>query len=156
MDRNEAKNSIIVENLYPHLKITREKFPRLLVTRKILNKKDEYFGAFLPETGLRIWLGLLNKIFRLRSCEIKIDGDFPQPCRMFYEKRCVAPCVAEICTKQEYAEYVAVLHLFLSGDEQKYTAFLENKIGELAENLEFEKAAKWRDILISSQKLFAD
>ncbi|MEP7038774.1 MAG: UvrB/UvrC motif-containing protein, partial [Acidobacteriota bacterium] len=152
----EAKNSIIVENLYPHLKITKEKFPRLLVTRKILSKKDDCFGAFLPETGVRIWLGLLNKIFRLRSCEIKIDGEFPQPCRMFYEKRCVAPCVAEICSREEYAEYVAALRLFLSGDEQKYTEFLENKIGELAENLEYEKAAKWRDVLVNSQKLFAD
>lgn len=143
-------------SLYPHLKITDEKFPRLLVTRKFLNKKDEYFGAFLPETGVRIWLGLLNKIFRLRSCEIKIDGDFPQPCRMFYEKRCVAPCVAEICTKTEYDEYVEVLRLFLRGSETKYAKFLETKISALAENLEFEKAAKWRDVLINSQKIFAD
>ncbi len=95
--------------LYPHLKITEEKFPRLLVTRVITDEKGEYFGAFLPETGVRIWLGMLNKIFRLRSCEIKIDGNFPQPCQMFYAKRCVAPCVAEICTKDEYAEYVEAL-----------------------------------------------
>ncbi len=156
MNRNEAKNSIIVERLYPHLKITKEKFPRLLVTRKITTKKDEYFGAFLPETGVRILIGMLNKIFRLRSCEIKIKGDFPQPCAMFYEKRCVAPCVAEICSGEEYAEYVETLRQFLSGDEYKFTEYLSGKINQLAENLDFEKAAKWRDILVNSQKLFAD
>ena len=143
-------------NLYPHLKITREKFPRLLVTRKILNEKDEYFGAFLPETGVRIWLGLLNKIFRLRSCEIKINGDFTQPCAMYFAKRCIAPCVAEICMEEDYTENVAALRRFLNGDETELTSFLENKINVLSENLEFEKAAKWRDVLIGSQKIFAD
>ena len=150
------ENSIVVENLYPHLKITREKFPRLLVTRRILNEKDDYYGAFLPETGVRILLGMLNKIFRLRSCEIKIDGDFPQPCQMFYEKRCLAPCVAEICSKEEYAEYVEVLNLFLSGNETEFARFLENKISEISENLEYEKAVKWRDILVDSQKISAN
>ncbi len=152
----KSEKSIVVENLYPHLKITREKFPRLLVTRRILNAKDDYFGAFLPETGVRIWLGILNKMFRLRSCEIKIDGDFSQPCAMFYEKRCLAPCVAEICSKEEYAEYVEVLKLFLSGSEAEFVRFLENKISELSENLEFEKAVKWRDILVDSQKISAN
>ena len=152
----KSENSVVVENLYPHLKITKEKFPRLLVTRRITNEKDEYFGAFLPETGVRIWLGLLNKIFRLRSCEIKIDGDFPQPCQMFYAKRCVAPCVAEICAESEYVEYVEALRLFLSGRETELVEFLESKIGELAESLKFEKAAKWRDVLVNSQKFFTD
>ncbi len=139
---------------YPHLKITREKFPRLLVTRKISADGAEYFGAFLPETGVRILLGLLNKIFRLRSCEIKIDGSFPQPCQMYFSKRCTAPCVAEICTESEYADYVEVLRRFLSGNDLSLTEFLENKIAGFAENLEFEKAAKWRDILIKSQEIF--
>ena len=149
-------NFNVVENLYPHLKITREKFPRLLVTRRILNEKDDYFGAFLPETGVRILLGMLNKIFRLRSCEIKIDGDFSQPCAMFYEKRCFAPCVSEICSKEEYAEYVEVLKLFLSGNETEFVRFLENKIFKLSENLEFEKAVKWRDMLVDSQKILGN
>lgn len=150
------ENSIVVENFYPHLKITKEKFPRLLVTRRVLNEKDEYFGAFLPETGVRILLGMLNKIFRLRSCEIEINGDFPQPCAMFYEKRCVAPCVAEICSAEEYSEYVEVLRLFLNGNEGKFNEFLTDKIEKLSENLEFEKAVKWRDLLINSQNILAN
>lgn len=146
----------MIGSLYPHLKLTNEKFPRMLVTRRVLNVRDTYFGAFLPETGVRIWLGSLNKIFRLRSCEIDIDGNFPQPCQMFYSKRCVAPCVSEICTKASYDEYVTAMRLFLSGSERSFTVFLESKIDKLSEDLDFEEAAKWRDILISAQKIFAD
>ncbi len=81
---------------------------------------------------------------------------FRSRARCFTRKDVSRRVCAEICTKNEYAEYVAALRLFLSGDEAKFADFLESKIGEFAENLEFEKAAKWRDILINSQKIFAD
>lgn len=149
--------SINQQALYPHLKITREKFPRLLVTRKILSEQDEYFGAFLPRTGVRIWIYVLNKLFRLRSCELDIrGGDLPAPCAMFAEKRCLAPCVENLCDAEEYAETVDFLRLFLARNENGLEKTLKTKIEKLAENLEFEKASRWRDLLNSAQKIFAD
>jgi excinuclease ABC subunit C len=149
--------SIDEQTLYPHLKITNEKFPRLLVTRRILNETDEYFGAFLPRTGVRIWLYALSKLFRLRSCELDIrGGDLPEPCAMFAEKRCLAPCVENLCDFDEYAETVALLRLFLTRNESDLEKYLTAKIENLAENLEFEKASRRRDLLNSVKSIFAD
>lgn len=161
MNKNTAKNadsnfSETDETYYPHLKITAENFPKLLVTRKVLNKRDFYFGAFLPKTSLRIWLYHLNKIFKLRSCQIEIDGDFSQPCQMFFTKKCAAPCVASLCSKTDYDDCVTALKLFLAGESQDFENFIIGKIDEFSESFEFEKAAVWRDIRRESQTLLSD
>ncbi|HEY0426307.1 MAG TPA: excinuclease ABC subunit UvrC [Pyrinomonadaceae bacterium] len=145
------------KTIYPHLKITREKFPRLLVTRRILSEQDEYFGAFLPITGVRIWLYVLSRLFRLRSCELDIrGGDLPAPCPMFAEKRCLAPCVENLCEPEEYAEAVDLLRLFLMKNKSDLEKILRRKIENLAENLEFEKAVRLRDLTKAIQDIFAN
>lgn len=146
-------DSIADHGLYPHLKITHETYPRLLATRKILDKKDEYFGAFLPVTSLRVWLYHLNKTFGLRSCDLALDGNFPQPCALYFTKKCVAPCVKALCSLDEYLEHVEALRLFLGDDRSAYENLIVGKIEAFAENLEFEKAAHWRDIWERSQML---
>jgi excinuclease ABC subunit C len=149
--------SIHEQTLYPHLKITNEKFPRLLVTQRILNEQDEYFGAFLPRTGVRIWLYVLNKLFRLRSCQFDIrGGDFQTSCRMFAEKRCQAPCVEEFSDAKKYAEKVDLLRLFLARNEVELQKTLKAKIENLAERLEFEEAGQWRDLLNLIENVFAN
>lgn len=143
--------------LYPHLKVTGEKFPRLLVTRKVLDERDEYFGAFLPRTGVRMWLYVLNRLFRLRSCELDIrGGDLPAPCSMHAEKRCHAPCVENLCDPREYAECVELLRFFLMKDEFEIEKKLTSKIEQMAEDLEFEKAGRTRDLLNAIREVFAD
>src|SRR3954467_14878596 len=89
---------------YPHLMITREAFPRILATRAIDDDDGQYFGAFLTRTAVRILIDYLNRRFRLRSCDIAIDGTFPMPCTQFYRRRCLAPCVAKLCSPEKYAE----------------------------------------------------
>ncbi|MEO6334005.1 MAG: hypothetical protein ABIO91_03405, partial [Pyrinomonadaceae bacterium] len=63
--------------VYPHIKLTNEHFPRALATRILKDDGDEYFGAFLNRTSVRILLDFLNRVFKLRSCTIAIDGTFP-------------------------------------------------------------------------------
>ncbi len=127
--------SLVEQKLYPHLKITREEFPRLLVTRKIETDEADYFGAFLPETGVRFLLDFLNRAFRLRNCTIPIDGNFPVPCTQFYEKQCVAPCVKNICDKPAYVEFAQLVRLFLEDKEGNLEKLLNQKIESAAENL---------------------
>jgi excinuclease ABC subunit C len=146
-------DSVPAHGLYPHLKITGEEYPRLLATRKILDEKDEYFGAFLPVTALRVWLYHLNKIFGLRGCDLLLDGNFPQPCALYFTKKCLGPCVSELCSRDEYLEHVQALRLFLKDASQDYEEFVVGKINGYAEDLEFEKAAHWRDIWENSQIL---
>lgn len=153
-ENNEQPSLSVIEDVYyPHLKITNENFPRLLSTRKFLNSKDKYFGAFLPKTAFRIWFHRLNKIFRLRSCQLEIDGGFPNPCQMFFTKKCVAPCVAAICSKSEYDDYAAALQLYLSDRKNEFETLVVGKIDRFSEDLEFEKAARWRDIWRESYDL---
>ena len=151
MRQNNQKTSdqfpLAEQRLYPHLKITGEEFPRLLVTRKIEDDKAEYFGAFLPETGVRFLLDFLNRNFRLRTCTIKIDGKFSVPCPQFYAKRCVAPCVESLCDENEYAETVELLRLFLQKRREELKEILTAKIEKHAADLDFEIASEWRDRL---------
>jgi excinuclease ABC subunit C len=146
--------SLADERLYPHLKLTNEKFPRLLVTRKTENDGAEYFGAFLPETGVRFLIDFLNKTFRLRTCEIEIDGQFDVPCTQFYRQRCVAPCVASLCDEKKYNEQVELVRLFLRREqtelEKRFLRIIEN----YAEDLNYEKAREWRDHWLTVEKIF--
>ncbi len=148
--------SLANQKLYPHLKITSEKFSRLLVTRRIENDGAEYFGAFLSETRVRFLLDFLNRVFRLRNCTVAIDGNFPLPCTMFYEKRCVAPCVEDICNKNLYDEFVELVRLFLEDKRENLQTVLLEKIQLAAKILDFEKAAYWRDILFKAQSAWSE
>lgn len=139
--------SLSGQRLYPYLKITNERFPRLLVTRKIETDGAEYFGAFLPETGVRFFINFLNKLFKLRTCTIEIDGNFNVPCPQFYAKRCLAPCVENLCYEKEYLESVEFLRLFLERRKDILSEKILDKIEKFAEDFDFETAAEWRDKL---------
>lgn len=154
--KNKNPNfSLSGQRLYPYLKLTRERFPRLLVTRCIENDDAEYFGAFLPETGVRFLVDFLNKTFRLRACEIDVNGSFNVPCTQFYRRRCVAPCVANLCGDEKYNERVSLVRLFLERNigalEKKYFA----KIEALAENFNYERAARVRDEWLEIEKILS-
>lgn len=142
--------------LYPHLKITNETFPRILGTRRDEEDGAEYFGAFLTKTSGRILIDFLNREFRLRSCDIQIDGSFPVPCTQFYSKRCLAPCVSAICSRDEYLEQVNLVRLFLANQRGLLTREIGNRISKLAEEFEFEAAAEWRDLLLSLEKWWSN
>lgn len=145
--KSENNLSLSDQRLYPHLKITGEKFSRLLVTRKIENDSAEYFGAFLPETSVRFFINFLNKLFKLRTCTIEIDGNFDVPCPQFYAKRCLAPCVRNLCDEEKYLESVELLRLFLERRKDVLNEKILEKIDSFSQNFDFESAAQWRDKL---------
>ncbi|MEO6588459.1 MAG: hypothetical protein ABIP06_03935 [Pyrinomonadaceae bacterium] len=157
MKGESVKNSSLRlggQSLYPYLKITDEKFPRLLVTKKIENDDAEYYGAFLPETGVRFFINFLNKLFKLRTCTIELDGNFDVPCPQFYAKRCLAPCVENICGETEYSESVELLRLFLKRQNGILQEKFLDKIEKLSEDLDFETALLWRDKLTAIEKFW--
>lgn len=127
---------------YPFLKITRERFPRLLATRRPDKnlQNDKIFGAFLPVVAVRYLFDLIQRIFRLRTCELDIDGSFDAPCPEYFLHRCLAPCVREICDEKKYAEAVEEVELFLEGRKENLFHVLDREIEVLSRNLEFEKA----------------
>ncbi len=142
---------------YPHLKITREDFPRILATRRIEEDDDaEYFGAFLSRTAVRILIDFVNRVFRLRSCEIEIDGSFTVPCTQYYHKRCVGPCVERLCSRDEYTQMTAFARLFIANQRGLFGSSIRRLIARYSEELDFEKAARYRDILVAVEKYWSN
>jgi excinuclease ABC subunit C len=148
--------SIANQPVYPHIKLTSEPFPRALATRIVDDDGDEYFGAFLNRTSVRILIDFLNKTFRLRTCTIEIDGGFRVPCTQYYSKRCIAPCVANLCDHATYIEMVDLVRLFLRNDRELFLAAITKKIERAAEELDFETAAFYRDILQAVELFWAN
>ena len=131
---------------YPHIKVTREPFPKAVITRKIQKDGASYYGPLLPASLARKTLDLINRAFQLRTCDIEIDGKLPRPCLEFHLKRCLAPCVKELCKPDEYAEAVRDVKLLLEGKNKQLADELEQRMWQFAERENYELAAKYRDL----------
>src|SRR5882672_537343 len=93
---------------YPYLQLTTsEAFPRMLVARHVERGGDFYAGPFLPAKLARRTMGLAHRLFGIRSCNEVITGARGRPCLEYDIKRCIAPCVAEICSQEQYGVAVA-------------------------------------------------
>ena len=131
---------------YPHLKLTNEPYPKVVVTRKIVRDGSSYYGPFLPATLARNTLNLVNRAFQLRTCEIEIDGKLPRPCLEYHLKRCLGPCVKGLCTQDEYQEAAADVKILLEGKNKELAKDLEQRMWHYSENGQYELAAKFRDL----------
>src|ERR671915_1490973 len=101
---------------YPYLQLTTtEAFPRVLIARSAERDGNIYAGPFLPAKFARRTMGLTHKIFGIRSCNEVITGFRSRPCLEHDIGRCLAPCVATVCTEERYAVAVADTKLFLEG-----------------------------------------
>lgn len=131
---------------YPYLCITlSEDFPRVIVTRRIKQDRNRYFGPYADAASMRESLILIRKIFKIRGCNKKVSvDDQDKPCLNYHMKQCEAPCSGRI-TKEEYLELVKDVSSFLEGHQETLAAHLESEMVSAAENLEFERAAKYRD-----------
>ena len=138
---------------YPHIKITAERAPRATIARKILKDGAHYYGPFLP-VGLA-WntLDLINKNFQLRTCTMEIDGKADRPCLEYHIKRCLGPCVKQLCTLEQYDEAVRDVDLLLQGKTSDLAADLKRRMEQASDELRFEGAARYRDQIKTIQKL---
>jgi excinuclease ABC subunit C len=131
---------------YPHLKMTNEPFPKVVITRKILRDGASYYGPFLPANLARKTLDLINRTFQMRTCEIEIDGKLPRPCLEYHLKRCLGPCVKGLCTQDEYSQAARDVKLLLEGKNKELAAEMEQRMWHYAQTEKYELAAKYRDL----------
>jgi excinuclease ABC subunit C len=139
---------------YPFLRLTTsEAFPRVLVARSVENNADFYAGPFLPAKLGRRTMTLAHRIFGIRSCNEVITGTRPRPCLEYDIKRCLAPCVAEICTQERYGEAVVSTRLLLEGRNDELVETLRARMEDASRGERFEEAAQLRDAMRTVQTL---
>jgi excinuclease ABC subunit C len=141
---------------YPYLQLTTgERFPRVLVARRVERDGHFYAGPFLPASLARRTMSLTHRLFGIRSCNEAIDGERGRPCLEYDIKRCIAPCVREICPEETYAAAVADTRMFLEGRTDELATALARRMNEAAAAEQFERAAQLRDALRTVQTLSA-
>jgi excinuclease ABC subunit C len=139
---------------YPYLQLTtNEAFPRVLVARRVERDGTFYAGPFMPASLARRTMSLTHRLFGIRSCNEVITGERERPCLEYDIKRCIAPCVAAICTKTQYDEAVERTQLFFEGRNDELIQRLTSSMHEAAEGERFEEAAHLRDAARTVQTL---
>ncbi|CAG0959813.1 UvrABC system protein C [Methylophilaceae bacterium] len=139
---------------YPYIMLSGDEFPRLAFHRGTQRKGNEYFGPFPNAVAVRESIQLLQKVFRLRTCENTVFANRSRPCLLYQIERCTAPCVDYI-SAEDYRRDVSHATMFLQGREQQVLDELSAKMMDAAEQQEYELAALYRDRMQSLRQVQA-
>lgn len=140
---------------YPFIKVTvDEEYPRVLFARKLKKDKGKYFGPYTSAGAVKDSLELIRKLYHVRTCSRNLPRDIgkERPCLYYHIKQCQAPCQGYV-SKEEYRAQIDGVLDFLNGDYKKLLKELEQKMLAASEELKFEEAADYRDLMQSIQKI---
>ncbi len=143
------------DKTYPYIRVTLgEDFPRVLFSRQQKKDKSRYFGPYTSAGAVKTTIDLINKLYQLRTCNRNLPRDTgkERPCLNYHIHQCNAPCQAYI-SKEEYRERVNQAVEFLNGNYAPIMKNLEEKMLEASENMEFEKAIEYRELLSSVKQI---
>ncbi|MGP5428504.1 excinuclease ABC subunit UvrC [Enterococcus malodoratus] len=140
--KNDPKYNIMLKDdkTYPFLKITNEKYPRLMITRKVLKDKAHYFGPYPDVNAANETKKLLDRLFPLRKCK----PSQKTPCLYYHLGQCLCPYAFHV-DPQVYKDMVEEIKRFLNGGHTEIQRQLKEKMNQAAADMEFEKAAEYRD-----------
>ena len=143
------------DKTYPYIRVTvGEDFPRVLFSRQMKKDKSRYFGPFTSAGAVKDTIDLINKIYRLRTCNRNLPRDIglDRACLNYHIHQCDAPCQGYI-SKEEYAHKIDGVIEFLSGNYAPIIKELESKMTQASEDMEFEKAIEYRELLSSVKQI---
>lgn len=140
---------------YPYLKVTlNEEYPRILITRRLLNDGAKYYGPYMGKGTIRKNLEIVQKLFKPPMCKRKFPDDIKKgrPCLNYHINKCFAPCTGNV-SKEEYRDIFEQICGFLDGNHKELTAKLTAEMKKASAELKFEKAALLRDKINSIAEL---
>ena len=143
------------DKTYPYIKVTLgDRFPRVMMCRQMKKDKAKYFGPFTNGTAVKDTIDLVNKLFMLRTCNKALPKDVgnDRPCLNYHIHQCAAPCQGYI-SEEEYNGKIEEVLRFLQGDHSRILKDLEEKMKQASENMEFEEAIRYRDLIQSVQSV---
>jgi excinuclease ABC subunit C len=142
------------DKTYPYVKLTvGERFPRVYVTRRLRKDGSVYYGPYFPANLAYRIVDLIHRSFLVPSCNVDLNRYHPRPCLQYYIGRCLGPCVEGLTTPEIYQESVRDVKLFLDGRQSDLSKSLRERMARAAEAQEFERAAKYRDLISTVEQL---
>ena len=142
------------DKTYPYVKLTLgERFPRVYVTRRLKKDGSAYFGPYFPANLAYRIADLIHRHFLIPSCKVDLTRYHPRPCLQYYIHRCLGPCVQGLTTPEIYLEAVRDVRLFLEGRQTDLVRSLRERMAQAAEAQEYERAAKYRDLISTVEQL---
>ena len=135
---------------YPYVKLTvQERYPRVYVTRRLKRDGAIYYGPYFPANLAYRIVDLIHRQFLIPSCNLDLSRHHPRACLQYYMKRCLGPCVSGLTTPEAYAESIRDVKLFLEGRHGELIGSLRQRMAAVAENEQYELAAKYRDLIVT-------
>src|SRR5215470_15954270 len=142
------------DKTYPYVKLTlADRYPRVYVTRRLRKDGSVYYGPYFPANLAYRIVDLIHRDFLIPSCNVDLNRYHPRPCLQFYIGRCLGPCVEGLTTAELYQEAVRDVKLFLEGRQGDLSKSLRERMARAAEAQEFERAAKYRDLISTVEQL---
>ena len=142
------------DKTYPYVKLTLgERFPRVYVTRRLRKDGSSYYGPYFPANLAYRIVDLIHRHFLIPSCKVDLNRFHPRPCLQYYIGRCLGPCVEGLTTPDIYQEAVRDVKLFLEGRPTDLSRSLRGRMAKAAEAQEYERAAKYRDLISTVEQL---
>ena len=155
-DHRPKYNTMLMDDkTYPFIKVTvNEPFPRVMMARRMKKDKAKYFGPYTSAGAVKDTIELIRKLYHIRSCNRSLPKDIgkERPCLNYHIHQCYAPCQGYI-SGEEYRKSIDEVVRFLNGNYDPILKELEEKMLDASENLEFEKAIEYRELLASVQKI---
>ncbi len=141
---------------HPYLKLTLgEEYPRLHVVRRPAEDRNVYGGPYIPASLGRKTAAVVHRVFGVRSCKETLNGRRSRPCLQYQIKRCIAPCVAEVCSLERYRQACQDAGLFLEGRTEEVLVRIEGEMEQAAAHERYEEAASLRDQVRALERLEA-
>ncbi len=153
--KHKPKYNILLrdDKTYPYIKLTREKYPRVYVTRRLKKDGSTYFGPYFPGNLAHRLVHFIHRHFKIPSCTVDLTKTHPRPCLEYHIHRCWGPCAQGLVTDDTYARAAEDVKSFLGGRRHELVRDLRRRMLQASAALEFEKAAGLRALITTVEEI---